>query len=197
MIRHTYDDIYRFVRWKVHDADLAWDLSQMAYEKAWAKLHTFNSEQGSFLVWLMTIAHHICIDHFRSKAVRQAGLNENLTDHVPAEGDFLDGVLMREEIKQVYTAIQSLPEDQRDALLLRYKSELTFTEIAAVTAESESTVKSRVRRSLIKLRDMLRGSSGEQRSHPSLQSQSSHPSSPSHQSHPSHPSHPQRKGEFR
>lgn len=155
LIRHTYDDIYRFVRWKVRDADLAWDLSQMTYERAWAKLATFQSDQGSFRAWLLTIAQHICIDYFRSKTARQVSLNENLTVDVPAQGDFLDGVLLREDVRQVYSAIQTLSDVQRDTLLLRYKSELTFTEIAAVTEESEATVKSRIRRSLIKLRDML------------------------------------------
>ncbi|MNI45637.1 ECF RNA polymerase sigma factor SigK [compost metagenome] len=164
LIRHTYDDIYRFVRWKVHDADLAWDLSQMTYEKAWLKLDSFKGEQGNFRVWLLTIAHHICIDHLRSKSFRQAGLTEKITDQVPANGDFLEGVLMKEEIKQVYKAIQSLPEEQRDALLLRYKSDLTFTEIAIATEETESTVKSRVRRSLIKLRDMLSPSADDRSS---------------------------------
>lgn len=165
MISHTYDDIYRFVRWKVNDAELAWDLSQMTYEKAWAKLSSFNGEQGSFRIWLLSIAHHICIDYLRSKAVKQKWLTDNLTDQVPANGDFLDGILMQEEIKQVYAVIQSLPEEQREALLLRYKSELTFTEIAAVTAESESTVKSRVRRSLIKLRDVLSRSADDRLPH--------------------------------
>ncbi|MCL6458698.1 MAG: RNA polymerase sigma factor [Gorillibacterium sp.] len=155
LIRQTYDDIYRFVRWKVRDVDLAWDLSQMTFEKAWLRLDSFHGEQGSFRAWLLTIAHHVCIDYLRSKAVSQAGQQGSLTEQLAAKGDFLDGVLMREEVKLVYKAIGSLPEDHRDALLLRYKHELSFAEIAAVTETSESTVKSRVRRSLIKLRDLL------------------------------------------
>ncbi|WP_409340471.1 RNA polymerase sigma factor [Paenibacillus sp. MBLB4367] len=155
LIRLTYDDIYRFIRWKVHDAELAWDLAQLTYEKAWKKLHVYQSEQGRFRAWLLAIAHHVCIDHARSKSARQAGMHDHLSDEVPNKADLLDGVLMREEIKEVYAAILDLPDNQRDALLLRYKHDLTFGEMAAVTGESESTVKSRVRRSLIRLRDML------------------------------------------
>ncbi|WP_040949825.1 RNA polymerase sigma factor [Gorillibacterium massiliense] len=157
LIRQTYDDIYRFIRWKVHDADLAWDLSQMTYEKAWTKLNTYRGEEGNFKAWLLAIAHHLCIDYIRSKAVRQAGLNQSLDERLAAEGDFLDGVLLREDVRQVYQAIQELPDSQRDALILRYKNELTYSEIAAVTEESEATVKSRIRRALIRLRDSLGG----------------------------------------
>lgn len=109
----------------------------------------------------MAIAQNVCIDYFRSKRARQAELNQSLSDEITVEGDFLEGILLREEVKQVYAAICSLPEEQKDALLLRYKYEFTFTEIAAVTHEPESTVKSRVSRSLIKLRDLLRHSKQE------------------------------------
>lgn len=62
LIRCTYDDVYRFVRWKVHHDELAWDLTKMTYEKAWAKLATYHSGKGSFRSWLVSIANHLCID---------------------------------------------------------------------------------------------------------------------------------------
>ncbi|MNO38310.1 ECF RNA polymerase sigma factor SigC [compost metagenome] len=156
LIRQTYSDVYRFIRWKIHNDELAWDLSQTVYEKAWANLGSYQNEQGSFRAWLMAIAQNVCIDYFRSKNARQAELNQSLSDEITAVEDFLEGILLREEVKTVYTAICSLPEAQRDALLLRYKYEFTFTEIAAVTHEPESTVKSRVSRSLTKLRELLK-----------------------------------------
>lgn len=156
LIRHTYSDIYRFIRWKIHNDELAWDLAQTVYEKAWAKLGSYQNEQGSFRAWLMAIAQNVCIDYFRSKSARQAELNQSLSDEITAEEDFLEGILLREEVKNIYAAIHLLPEEQRDALLLRYKYEFTFTEIAAVTHAPESTVKSRVSRSLMKLRDVLK-----------------------------------------
>lgn len=166
LIRHTYSDIYRFIRWKIHNDELAWDLAQTVYEKAWAKLGGFDKEQGSFRAWLMTIAQNVCIDYFRSKGARQSGLNQSLSDEISDERDFLEGILLRDEIKKVYTAIRLLPEEQRDALLLRYKYEFTFSEIAAVTHEPESTVKSRVSRSLMKLRDLLKYPKPDDLSHP-------------------------------
>lgn len=156
LIQHTYSDIYRFIRWKIHNDELAWDLAQTVYEKAWAKLGGFDKEQGSFRGWLMTIAQNVCIDYLRSKGARQAGLNQSLSDEITDERDFLEGILLREEVKTVYAAMLLLPEEQRDALLLRYKYEFTFPEIAAVTHEPESTVKSRVSRSLLKLRNLLK-----------------------------------------
>ncbi|MDH6373837.1 RNA polymerase sigma-70 factor (ECF subfamily) [Paenibacillus sp. PastF-3] len=166
LIRHTYSDVYRFIRWKIHNDELAWDLAQTVYEKAWTKLGSYQNEQGSFRAWLMAIAQNVCIDYFRSKSARQAELNQSLSDEITDVEDFLDGILLREEVKTIYAAICSLPEDQRDALLLRYKYEFTFTEIAAVTHEPESTVKSRVSRSLMKLRELLKHPIPNDLSHP-------------------------------
>ncbi|OMD69654.1 hypothetical protein BSK62_01935 [Paenibacillus odorifer] len=69
LIRHTYSDIYRFIRWKIHNDELAWDLAQTVYEKAWAKLDSYQNKQGSFRAWLMAIAQNVCIDYFRSKGL--------------------------------------------------------------------------------------------------------------------------------
>lgn len=155
LIRHTYEDIYRFVRWKVHDPDTAWDLAQMTYEKVWSKLQTFEAEHGRFRTWLMSIASHVCIDHLRSKAFREGSLQQTLPEQIPVKEDFLDGILLREEVRQVYSAMEALQEAERNVLLLRYKRGLTFPEIARVTEESESAIKARFRRALIKLRNML------------------------------------------
>lgn len=166
LIRHTYSDVYRFIRWKIHNDELAWDLAQTVYEKAWAKLDSYQNEHGSFRAWLMAIAQNVCIDYFRSKSTRQAELNQSISDEITVDEDFLEGILLREEVKTVYAAICSLPDDQRDALLLRYKYEFTFTEIAAITHEPESTVKSRVSRSLLKLRELLKQTKPNALSHP-------------------------------
>lgn len=166
LIRHTYSDVYRFIRWKIHNDELAWDLAQTVYEKAWIKLGSYQHEQGSFRAWLMAIAQNVCIDYYRSKSAKQAELNQSLTNEIIDKGDFLEGILLREEIKKVYAAIRLLPVEQRDALLLRYKYEFSFPEIAAVTQEAESTVKSRVSRSLIKLRDILKYPNSANVTHP-------------------------------
>ncbi|WP_150275347.1 RNA polymerase sigma factor [Paenibacillus tepidiphilus] len=158
IIRHTYGDVYRFIRWKVHDSELAWDLAQSVYEKVWTRLDTYIGNQGSFRSWLMAIASNVCIDYYRSKAARQTKATEpgsvNMNE-VAADSDFLEGILLREEVAAVYDVIRQLPKEQRDALLLRYKYEYSYKEIAAVLNEPETTVKSRVSRSLQKLRTTL------------------------------------------
>lgn len=161
LIRLTYEDIYRFVRWKIHDSDVAWDISQMTYEKAWTRLDTYNGNSGSFRAWLLAIARHSCIDYLRSREVRQSGQSASLPENFSEAEDFLDGVLLRDEVRQVYTAMQSLQIHERDALMLRYKQDMTYNEIARITEETEYAVKARIRRALIKLRRMLSGSAKE------------------------------------
>lgn len=67
----------------------------------------------------------------------------------------------KEQRRQVKAFIDTLPETQREVILLRYYHELKIREIASVTGSNEATVKSRLRQALKKLRKIISGGEGK------------------------------------
>lgn len=152
LIRNHYRNVYRYLLWKTGDSNLSWDLAQTAFEKAWQALDRYDGQKASFRVWIFTIAQNTWIDYLRSANAKHvlSKLPENLA--VP---DPFESVLMNDEMRVVWLAIEKLPVQQRDAIMLRYREELSYPEIAAILGVPEATVKSRVRLALGKLRKEL------------------------------------------
>lgn len=154
LIQNHYRDVYSYLFWKTCDPNLSWDLAQTAFEKAWQALGHYDEQKGSFRVWILTIAQNTWIDYLRSANARRAlsELPENL-----AAPDPFESVLMYDEMRAVWLAVEKLPVQQRDAIMLRYREELSYPEIAVILGVPEATVKSRVRLALGKLRRILGG----------------------------------------
>ena len=83
-----------------------------------------------------------------------ASLREQVADRAPSTPE---QVADSEERRAVERAIASLPDEQREVLLLREKTELTFEQIAEIAGLSPNTVKSRMRYALVNLRKSLKG----------------------------------------
>jgi RNA polymerase sigma-70 factor (ECF subfamily) len=119
------------------------------------------SEEGAgfagFATWLYTIAHHRLGDHWRSlkhRPTAPADADER-TARV-ADPDTPERVLSEfERRRQLQLALDDLPEEQREVLLLRLEQELTLEEIADITGVGRETVKSRLRYAMDKLRARL------------------------------------------
>lgn len=155
LITQTYPAVLRFVRFKVGQDALSWDISQIVYEKAWGKLHLFDAGRGRILPWLLTIAHHTLLDYFRSKAGKEQGREQPLDVELVSHEDVVDSLIFQEDVRRVLRAMQDLPVEQRDALFLRFKQELSMEEVAQAMQCPLSTAKSRVQMGLAKLKKLL------------------------------------------
>jgi RNA polymerase sigma-70 factor (ECF subfamily) len=119
---------------------------------------------AKFSTWLYTIARNLGIDHQRKMKFRgHASLDASqprsaqpLGDAVPSPGPSTEqlaiGGLVRERIE---SAVERLPEEQREVFLLRQLQGLAFKEIAEVVGVPANTVKSRMRYALERLQHML------------------------------------------
>lgn len=132
------------------DAALAEDAVQETFVKAWKAFDSYRGETSE-KNWLMRIAVNTCKDIKKSKWfihinrwVRTDELPEPAAAFVPPDDT-------------VITAILSLPEKLRRVIILRYYSEMTIDEIAAVTGSSRRTVQYRLEKSKAVLKEKLEG----------------------------------------
>jgi RNA polymerase sigma-70 factor (ECF subfamily) len=147
--------IYRFVG----PTEDARDLCQEAFLKAYRGLRTFKKD-ARFSSWLYQIALNVCRDRLRRRRGRTVlsldELDENGQDAAvlpgPSPLDLAEG---QDIARRVSRAVASLPDDQREVIVLKEYQGLTFAEIAEALEVPLSTVKTRLYRGLVQLRERL------------------------------------------
>jgi len=138
--------------------DEAEEVIQDVFVQIWEKAPTFDELLGSAFQWALSITRHRAIDRLRSRQ-RRARLVEDLLQTgaaVPAETAMPDAEAAGgESASAVRAALVSLPSDQRHAIELAFFAGLTHPEIAEMLHEPLGTIKARIRRGLLKLREAL------------------------------------------
>ena len=155
----AYDEfgekIFRFLTMKISDREIARDLTQETFTRAW----DFCVEGGVIRDWkpfLYRTAYNLVVDVYRKK--RTVSLDSLIDDQGFAVSD--DGVdekrvVTRAEMSRVRKGIDELDETYRDIILLRYTEDLPPKEIARITGLSENVVSVRIHRGVQKLREIL------------------------------------------
>lgn len=140
-----YDKIYRYCCFHLRDPQLAEDLTQETFLRFYRQASY--QEQGKALAYLYTIARNLCLD-----AVRRRRPEAPLPDDRPAPDPYapIDRTLALRQ------ALDTLPADLRELLLLRYVNELSVGDIAALTGLSRYAVYRRLRAGLADLKHLLR-----------------------------------------
>lgn len=135
------------------------DITQEAFVRAWRSVETFRGESG-FSTWIFRITINLCVDFARRKATQVptrslTGLEEEervIPDPAPTPEEHLENAELRRELSE---ALSELSEEHRQIVLLRDVSGLSYTEIAETLKISEGTVKSRLSRGRLALRETL------------------------------------------
>jgi RNA polymerase sigma-70 factor (ECF subfamily) len=163
----AFDDLVR--RWdrKIQGAiyrimgseEEARDLCQETFLKAYRALRAFKGE-ARFSSWLYQIALNVCRDRMRRKRGRTLVSLDELDDAGNAppldQGpSALELVEKNDLARAVAGAVAALPDDQREVIVLKEYQGLTFLEIAEVLGLPTSTVKTRLYRGLVQLRERL------------------------------------------
>ena len=147
----------------VKDTYTAEDLMQDAFIKA---IHTMKSgrynEEGKFSSWICRIAHNLAIDFFRKeKRSPMITLEDgsNVFNTLAFAADSAESLQIKEDTcVRLRELIQTLPQSQREVLMMRHYADMSFQEIADATGVSINTALGRMRYALINLRKkMLNG----------------------------------------
>ena len=159
--------IFGFILRYVRERDKAEELMQEVFFKLVQQRNNYKT-QAKFTTWLYTIARNLCIDTYRKSKHRQtvslqqnvggeedgASLEQLLEDLNPGR-DGEQRVFDRQLQRVIEEGVQLLPDEQKQAFLLRQVSHLKFKEIAEIADTSENTIKSRMRYALEFLRRHL------------------------------------------
>lgn len=138
------------------------DVVQDVFIALWDKADTFDSKRAKLFTWAVTLTRNKAIDRLRTRK-RRAGIIERSSEDIAdfsLSSEMPDSVEVagrNERAQIVRKAFQTLPEEQREPLKLAYFGGLTQVEIAEQLGEPLGTIKARIRRGLLKLRDRLEG----------------------------------------
>lgn len=148
--------LYRYLLRQLRDSGLADEVFQDVWQRVITASNGWTPNPG-FSTWLYTIAHHRLHDHWRAAKHRPptpADADERAARL--ADPDTPERVVSDfERRRELQLALDELPEEQREVLLLRLEQELTLDEIGEVTGVGRETVKSRLRYAMDKLRARL------------------------------------------
>jgi RNA polymerase sigma-70 factor, ECF subfamily len=144
----------------MNDAGEAEDVLQDGFTYIWRRASTFDPNRSSLFAWLAMIVRNKAIDKLR---VRQRGerLHERVTSfpELFSDRDEQSALkpILRESQAQVQAALSEISAEQRQALELAFFSGLTHEQIATQLGAPLGTIKARIRRGLLRLRQVFQG----------------------------------------
>ena len=158
------DAAYNLARWLVRDSQEAEDIVQEAYLRAFKYLDSFHGEDGR--AWLLAIVRNTCysfLEHQRREAVETSfdeevhGLEGFGSATAPDRSETTPETLLGQEADRrlIHQALERLPLEFREILVLREFEDLSYKEIAAVAGIPLGTVMSRLARGRQLLREYL------------------------------------------
>ncbi len=146
--------VLALVRRIVRVAAEAEDLVHDVFLEAWRRAAGFDAGRGSVRTWLALRARSRALDHVKSAAVqRNVALGES--ELAVLSSDLGAAALLAPDLTRVRRAVLSLPEEQRQVVMLGYFEGLSSTEIAERMKTPVGTVKSRVAAAMARLRAAL------------------------------------------
>lgn len=157
LVARHYKNIFAYVYRKIGDYHTAYDLTQEIFIKMMKSIDRYHAN-GKFTNWLLTIAVNHCRDYFRNSHF-QNSKNEQQLDYpiLDENGNIWDLFSKKIEHKRVKEALEKLPDFQKEAIILKFYHGLKIKEIAVITNSKESTVKSRLKQGMEKLKISLKG----------------------------------------
>lgn len=127
-VEEQYDKIYRYCYFKLHNPEIAEDITQEAFLRYFENYHCVTTEQA--LKYLYTIAKNLCIDEYRRQPVEP--LHEFMQEDSKEE-QILTSLVVR-------SALAELENAEQELLLLRYVNEVSISTIGQILGISRFAV---------------------------------------------------------
>lgn len=153
LVNRFQKPVFSYLLRIVGKQELAEELVQETFTRIWFSAHLYRS-QGKVKGWIFTIARNIA----RNEMVKKRHAYESIYD----EGDSLPARSVLEvevqhnlALEKVDLALKKLGNELQEVIVLKHQQQLTFKEMAEVTGVAESTLKSRYKKGIIELRQLM------------------------------------------
>lgn len=158
LLRRHQSKLFSYILRIVKNRDIADDIFQETFVKIIMTLKQGRyAESGKFGAWLTRIAHNLIIDHFRQKksenSISTDDEDVNLLNRRDLCDENIEDLMVNDQIRtDVRRIIEALPDAQREVLMMRYYSDMSFKEIADATGVSINTALGRMRYAIMNMR---------------------------------------------
>ncbi len=147
LYRKYFQTIFNYFWYRVsHDTDVAEDLTQDTFVRAFQALSRYQDTGHTYVAYLLRIAHNVLVNHYRS----QRSISTDMLDMMP--DTIIPDVEERDRLVRLWWAIQDLLPMERDIIYLHYRRGYKLREIADITGKTENAIKlqlSRARKRLL------------------------------------------------
>ena len=150
-----YPKIFRYFRYRGADIDTANDLASAVFERALARLESYNPRKAAFNTWLFAIARNVAIDAWKTQSRLQSVSLDTATslpsNNLPQD----EAVAVQEQNQALLTALNNLGEREREIVALKFAGALKNSQIAKMTGLSANHVGVVLYRALHQLKEKL------------------------------------------
>jgi RNA polymerase sigma-70 factor (ECF subfamily) len=150
--------VYRFVFFRVTDAETAEDLTSLVFLKAWENLGHYHPH-SPFLAWLYAIARNTVIDNYRT---RKPTISLEEAAPVAAQDAKLDDHMQLQlELQSLQAAMQHLTDEQQEVITLKFIADYDTAQIAQMMGKSEGAIRALKMRALQALGRVMKRDAAE------------------------------------
>lgn len=158
LLQRHQSRLYSYILKIVKNEEIANDVFQETFIKIITTLKQGKyTENGKFGAWLTRIAHNLIIDFYRQEKSENSVSTDDETTNLLNRRDLceenVEDIIINDQIRaDVRKIIDALPEPQREVVMMRYYSDMSFKEIADTTGVSINTALGRMRYALMNMR---------------------------------------------
>jgi RNA polymerase sigma-70 factor, ECF subfamily len=156
LYRDHLRDVYSYSYYRVgnhHDAE---DLTEQTFLQAYRHFERARRESNGrpLRPWLIRIAHNLASNYHRDRARRPTAALDSVDplSHPHGTEQVVEG---REELREVIAGVTQLPEDRRDALIMRFALGMSNREIARALGRSDGATKVLIHRAIRQLEEQM------------------------------------------
>jgi len=138
---HYMSGVFRFIYYRVGSRQLAEDLTSETFVRGLKAIQRFTWQGKDFGAWLTTIARNLIADHFKSSRSRLEIVSDDVPEGRVTANSPEEDVLALISNEMLFDAVNSLPPEQRDCILMRFIQGMSIAETAAALKRSEGAIK--------------------------------------------------------